>query len=130
MAASISASNSILSPFPLQTLKKSTPLPTLKWKPFHQSRISTPKMAYSGGYARRGSASSSRGSPTSDDNRTASRNGMISVDTCLVLPPPKTEKPRAIIEFLGGAFIGAVSHVTYRFFFLAINFIFCSYGQP
>lgn len=115
MAASVSASNSILSPFPLQTLKKSATIPTLKLNPFRQSRTSAPKMAYSGGYAGRGSAGSFRGSPLSVDYQTASRNGMISVDTCLVLPPPKTEKPRAIIEFLGGAFIGAVSHVTYSY---------------
>ncbi|KAK9274146.1 hypothetical protein L1049_018960 [Liquidambar formosana] len=36
-----------------------------------------------------------------------------SKDTCLVIPPPKGKKPRAIIKFLGGAFIGAVPEVTY-----------------
>uniref|UniRef100_A0A803L9F8 Uncharacterized protein n=1 Tax=Chenopodium quinoa TaxID=63459 RepID=A0A803L9F8_CHEQI len=37
------------------------------------------------------------------------------VDTCLVIPPPNYKKPRAIIKFLGGAFIGKVSHVTYSY---------------
>lgn len=36
------------------------------------------------------------------------------VDSCLVIPPPKGKKPTAIVEFLGGAFIGAVPEVTYR----------------
>lgn len=36
------------------------------------------------------------------------------VGSCLVIPPPKGKKPRAIIKFLGGAFIGAVPEVTYR----------------
>ncbi|XP_034684300.1 uncharacterized protein LOC117913433 isoform X2 [Vitis riparia] len=37
------------------------------------------------------------------------------VDSCLVIPPPKGKKPTAIIEFLGGAFIGAVPEVTYSY---------------
>jgi len=41
------------------------------------------------------------------------------LDSCLVIPPtPNRAKPRAIIKFLGGAFIGAVPEVTYGFFFL------------
>lgn len=36
------------------------------------------------------------------------------VGSCLVIPPPKGKKPRAIIKFLGGAFIGAIPEVTYR----------------
>ncbi|XP_059453868.1 uncharacterized protein LOC132184305 [Corylus avellana] len=36
-------------------------------------------------------------------------------DSCLVIAPPKGVKPRAIIEFLGGAFIGAVPEVTYGY---------------
>ncbi|GAV74003.1 DUF1350 domain-containing protein [Cephalotus follicularis] len=38
------------------------------------------------------------------------------LDSCLVVPPPKGQKPRAIIKFLGGAFIGAVPEVTYSYF--------------
>ena len=35
-------------------------------------------------------------------------------DSCLVIPPLNRKKPRAIVKFLGGAFIGAVPEVTYR----------------
>lgn len=41
-------------------------------------------------------------------------------DSCLVVPPPTGKKPRAIIKFLGGAFIGAVPELTYR-----SQFLFC-----
>ncbi|KAK1430739.1 hypothetical protein QVD17_13695 [Tagetes erecta] len=37
------------------------------------------------------------------------------LDSCLVIPPPKGKKPKAIIKFLGGAFIGAVPEVTYSY---------------
>ncbi|OMO86423.1 hypothetical protein COLO4_21171 [Corchorus olitorius] len=37
------------------------------------------------------------------------------LDSCLVIPPPGNKKPRAIIKFLGGAFIGAVPEVTYSY---------------
>ncbi|GJQ96841.1 alpha/beta hydrolase fold protein [Tanacetum coccineum] len=40
-------------------------------------------------------------------------NGRL--DSCLVIPPPKGKKPKAIIKFLGGAFIGAVPEVTYGY---------------
>ncbi|GKA25143.1 alpha/beta hydrolase fold protein [Tanacetum coccineum] len=36
------------------------------------------------------------------------------LDSCLVIPPPKGKKPKAIIKFLGGASIGAIPEVTYR----------------
>lgn len=36
------------------------------------------------------------------------------MDSCLVIPPPKGTKPKAIIKFVGGAFVGAVPEVTYR----------------
>ncbi|KAJ1430147.1 hypothetical protein SESBI_07931 [Sesbania bispinosa] len=40
----------------------------------------------------------------------------INLDSCLVIPPtPNRAKPRAIIKFLGGAFIGAVPEVTYGY---------------
>ncbi|KAK3006456.1 hypothetical protein RJ639_015694 [Escallonia herrerae] len=35
--------------------------------------------------------------------------------SCLVVPPPKGKKPRALIKFLGGAFIGAIPEVTYSY---------------
>ncbi|CAH9095160.1 unnamed protein product [Cuscuta europaea] len=38
------------------------------------------------------------------------------MSTCLVIPPPpKFQKPKAIIKFIGGAFIGAVPEVTYSY---------------
>ncbi|KZV19783.1 hypothetical protein F511_18782 [Dorcoceras hygrometricum] len=38
------------------------------------------------------------------------------LDSCLVIPPSKGRKPKALIKFLGGAFIGAVPEVTYSYF--------------
>ncbi|CAI9755538.1 unnamed protein product [Fraxinus pennsylvanica] len=37
------------------------------------------------------------------------------LDSCLVIPPPQGVKPKALIKFLGGAFIGAVPEVTYSY---------------
>ncbi|CAA7041775.1 unnamed protein product [Microthlaspi erraticum] len=38
------------------------------------------------------------------------------LDTCLVIPPPpRFKKPRAIVKFLGGAFVGAVPELTYSY---------------
>lgn len=34
-------------------------------------------------------------------------------DSCLVVPPPRGKKPKAIMKFLGGAFVGAVPEVFY-----------------
>ncbi|KAK4274519.1 hypothetical protein QN277_017726 [Acacia crassicarpa] len=43
-------------------------------------------------------------------------NKIIKLDSCLVIPPtPNRGGPRAIIKFLGGAFIGAVPEVTYGY---------------
>ena len=36
------------------------------------------------------------------------------LESCLVVPPPTGTKPRAIVQFLGGAFLGAVPELTYR----------------
>lgn len=52
--------------------------------------------------------------------RGSSRNSNINkiykrLESCLVIPPPRGKQPRAIIKFLGGAFIGAIPEVTYRF---------------
>lgn len=43
-------------------------------------------------------------------------NGKIyrRLGSCLVIPPTKGRKPKALIKFLGGAFVGAVPEVTYR----------------
>nr|GEW24292.1 hypothetical protein [Tanacetum cinerariifolium] len=43
------------------------------------------------------------------------------LDSCLVIPPPKGKKAKAIIKFLGGAFIGAVPEVTYGEVFERFN---------
>lgn len=58
--------------------------------------------------------SGSFGGATSTSSRR--NNGRIYTrrDSCLVIPPPNGKKPRAIIKFLGGAFIGAVPELTYR----------------
>ncbi|GJU13562.1 alpha/beta hydrolase fold protein, partial [Tanacetum coccineum] len=37
------------------------------------------------------------------------------LDSCLVIPPPKGKKAKAITKFLGGAFIGAIPKVTYGY---------------
>ncbi|GKA28694.1 alpha/beta hydrolase fold protein, partial [Tanacetum coccineum] len=46
------------------------------------------------------------------------------LDSCLVIPPPKGKKPKAIIKFLGGAFIGAVPEVTYGSVVLPVFILF------
>lgn len=60
---------------------------------------------------------------------TTSRLTYTWTDSCLVIPPPAGKKPRAIIKFLGGAFIGAVPELTYRFpkFFILCCFGFCNF---
>lgn len=62
------------------------------------------------GYVGRGSSSSFSGSTV--NNKIYQRLG-----SCPIIPPLNGKKPRAIIKFLGGAFIGAVPEVTYRFKF-------------
>ncbi|KAK2452798.1 initiation factor 4F subunit [Trifolium repens] len=37
------------------------------------------------------------------------------LDSCLVIPPPTSTKPRAIIKFIGGAFFGAIPQLTYSY---------------
>ncbi|XP_075522631.1 uncharacterized protein LOC142555582 [Primulina tabacum] len=56
---------------------------------------------------------------TAENSRTNSiRNRMMyrRLDSCLVIPPSKGKKPKALVKFLGGAFIGAVPEVTYSYF--------------
>ncbi|XP_028777376.1 uncharacterized protein LOC114734049 isoform X1 [Neltuma alba] len=51
-----------------------------------------------------------------DSNIRFNNNKILKLDSCLVIPPaPNCGKPRAIIKFLGGAFIGAVPEVTYGY---------------
>ncbi|CAO2818527.1 unnamed protein product [Amaranthus hypochondriacus] len=114
MATSISPTKSILSPL-FTTSKKSSITPPLKWNPTpnHPHKFSAPKMVFGGGIFDRGSNFiPNLSSPFQSVDK---KNGKIMVDTCLVIPPPNFRKPRAIIKFLGGAFIGKVSHVTYSY---------------
>ncbi|XP_010520503.1 PREDICTED: uncharacterized protein LOC104799597 isoform X2 [Tarenaya hassleriana] len=37
------------------------------------------------------------------------------LDSCLVIPPPRYKEPRAVVKFLGGAFVGAAPEVTYSY---------------
>ncbi|KEH39891.1 DUF1350 family protein [Medicago truncatula] len=37
------------------------------------------------------------------------------LNSCLVIPPPTSTKPRAIIKFIGGAFVGAIPQLTYGY---------------
>lgn len=60
------------------------------------------------GYVGRGSSSSFSGSTV--NNKIYQRLG-----SCPIIPPLNGKKPRAIIKFLGGAFIGAVPEVTYSY---------------
>ncbi|GKA38265.1 alpha/beta hydrolase fold protein [Tanacetum coccineum] len=46
------------------------------------------------------------------------------LDSCLVIPPPKGKKAKAIIKFLGGAFIGEVPEVTYGLVVLPVFILF------
>lgn len=48
------------------------------------------------------------------------------LDTCLVIPPPQGRKPKAIIKFIGGAFIGAVPEVTYGSDARFVHSCFCA----
>ncbi|XVF88990.1 hypothetical protein PTKIN_Ptkin19aG0095700 [Pterospermum kingtungense] len=74
---------------------------------------------FSNGFVCRGSSFGFIGNIISNSNSNSSYNNNVSnkmykrVDSCLVIPPSGNKKPRAIIKFLGGAFIGAVPEVTY-----------------
>ncbi|CDP15679.1 unnamed protein product [Coffea canephora] len=56
--------------------------------------------------------------PNSFNNTSfVNHNGRIyhRLESCLVIPPPRRGKPKAIIKFLGGAFVGAVPEVAYSY---------------
>ncbi|KMT10730.1 hypothetical protein BVRB_5g113880 [Beta vulgaris subsp. vulgaris] len=115
MATIICPSKSILSPV-FTISKKSSITPSWQWNPNYQPhKFSGPKMVSSGGFFERRSNSNFRPNNSSSSSSFDKKNGQIVVDTCLVVPPPNFRKPRAIIKFLGGAFIGKVSHVTYSY---------------
>ncbi|GAB2286582.1 hypothetical protein Dimus_020979 [Dionaea muscipula] len=56
------------------------------------------------------------GRETTRKTHSANENKRIrrTLGSCLVIPPPKGVKPRAIVKFLGGAFVGAIPDVSYR----------------
>ncbi|KAH6820414.1 initiation factor 4F subunit [Perilla frutescens var. hirtella] len=65
-----------------------------------------------------GSISNSQFGRVSDSSGSfGHRNGKIyrRLGSCLVIPPTKGRKPKALVKFLGGAFIGAVPEVTYSY---------------
>ncbi|XP_055820853.1 uncharacterized protein LOC129889536 isoform X2 [Solanum dulcamara] len=68
-----------------------------------------PKMTLSNDYVGIGSFNSTR----TNYNTPTTGKFYKRMDSCLVIPPPKGIKPKAIIKFVGGAFIGAVPEVTY-----------------
>uniref|UniRef100_M1BVA4 Uncharacterized protein n=2 Tax=Solanum tuberosum TaxID=4113 RepID=M1BVA4_SOLTU len=70
-----------------------------------------PKMTLSNDYMGMGSFNSTR----INYNTTTTGKFYKRMDSCLVIPPPKGIKPKAIIKFVGGAFIGAVPEVTYSY---------------
>uniref|UniRef100_A0A2P2J311 DUF1350 domain-containing protein n=1 Tax=Rhizophora mucronata TaxID=61149 RepID=A0A2P2J311_RHIMU len=92
-----------------------------RWLPVLPDTIagsSTTKMA-SNGYHLGRARSSSSFRYTSNNNIDANNNNKRlykRMDSCLVIPPAKGKKPRAIVDFLGGAFIGAIPEVTYSYF--------------
>nr|XP_027084444.1 uncharacterized protein LOC113706697 isoform X4 [Coffea arabica] len=56
--------------------------------------------------------------PNSFNNTSfVNHNGRIyhRLESCLAIPPPRGRKPKAIIKFLGGAFVGAVPEVAYSY---------------
>ncbi|XP_062097333.1 uncharacterized protein LOC133803345 [Humulus lupulus] len=48
-------------------------------------------------------------------NKSSYSLNFTQIDSCLVIPPPSGVEPRAIIKFLGGAFLGAVPELTYSY---------------
>lgn len=57
-----------------------------------------------------GYAGSSRDSRANNNTRIYAR-----MDSCLVIPPPVGTPPRAVVKFLGGAFLGAAPELTYSY---------------
>ncbi|KAJ6924207.1 hypothetical protein NC652_017494 [Populus alba x Populus x berolinensis] len=93
-------------------------LPFYPWVPTRRSKTSgssSLSRMVSNGYAGRGSSNFRYGDGNTVITNTnyKQRQKYTQMESCLVIPPPKGIKPRAIIKFLGGAFIGAVPEVTY-----------------
>nr|GMD99243.1 uncharacterized protein LOC109153229 [Ipomoea batatas] len=106
MAACVATANS---PISLSGIKP-------KPKPFaHSTHFfpKTPRIVLSNGFA--GTGRTNYSSPSSIPSSNTSSKLYRRLDSCLVIPPPRGRKPKAIIKFLGGAFIGAVPEVTYSY---------------
>ncbi|KAL9243275.1 hypothetical protein vseg_017182 [Gypsophila vaccaria] len=118
MAAIISPSNSILPPkitsFTLPTYKFTPQIQTHNF--FHPIKsLNTRKINKNNSNSFVCSSYSSSSSSSSSFD-VSTQNGKVKVGTCLVVPPPKYRNPpRGIVQFLGGAFIGKVSHLTYSY---------------
>ncbi|KAJ6914712.1 hypothetical protein NC651_016862 [Populus alba x Populus x berolinensis] len=92
--------------------------PFYPWVPTRRSKTSgssSLSIMVSNGYAGRSSSNFRYGDGKTVITNTnyKQRQKYTQMESCLVIPPPKGIKPRAIIKFLGGAFIGAVPEVTY-----------------
>lgn len=106
------ASPKIFSPFKSQVL-----FSALAARPRGKSTRKRPSwcMVYDG-YAGTGSLGVGNNSGSFANAVTGNSRAKIyrRLGSCLVIPPHNGRKPRGIIKFLGGAFIGAVPEVTYR----------------
>lgn len=60
---------------------------------------------------------------TSNINSNISNRFYKRLDSCLIIPPSGNKKPRATIKFLGGAFLGAVPEVTYRYLVFLVSMV-------
>ncbi|XP_012077162.1 uncharacterized protein LOC105638053 isoform X2 [Jatropha curcas] len=80
------------------------------WISTHRIKKSSFTKLVSNGYVGRSSSNSFTYNAT---NNNRNKKIYTSIDSCLAIPPPKGKNTRAIIKFLGGAFIGAVPEVTY-----------------
>ncbi|KAL9399970.1 hypothetical protein Peur_008931 [Populus x canadensis] len=92
--------------------------PFSPWVPTRRSKTSgssSLSRMVSNGYAGRSSSNFRYGDGNTVITNTnyKQRQKYTQMESCLVIAPPKGRKPRAIIKFLGGAFIGAVPEVTY-----------------
>lgn len=84
----------------------------LKIKQQHRQQHTVPSLrrTVSNGYVGTGRNNYMKSSNNNNSSRIYER-----LESCLVIPPPTGKKPRAIVKFLGGAFIGAVPEVTYSY---------------
>ncbi|KAJ6361772.1 hypothetical protein OIU78_002232 [Salix suchowensis] len=93
-------------------------IPRYPWIPTRRAKISgssSLSRMVSNGYAGRSSSNLryEDGNTVITNTNYKQRQKYTQMESCSVIPPPKGRKPRAIIKFLGGAFIGAVPEVTY-----------------